>query len=97
MPAAAATDGHAMRTRRQAIARSAYEPVAKTISAWNTSSPMSEKNEQYQLFMSDLKQNRRPRAIPLKDRWVVIQLKANRLQERISARGFVLPYVGWPT
>jgi hypothetical protein len=42
---------------------------------------MSEKNEQYQFFMSDLSQNRRVYAISSRVRAIVIQLKAQAASE----------------
>jgi hypothetical protein len=66
MPTAVAVDGHAVRTWEQAAALSICRPASRTIIALAARRPMSEKNEQYQFFMSDLSQNRPRCAIPLK-------------------------------
>jgi hypothetical protein len=76
MPTAIAADGHAVRTQGQVAVLSVCGPVSRAHAAPNTSSPMSEKNEQYQFFMSVLSQNRRVYAISSKVRAIVIQLKA---------------------
>ncbi|MFM0159015.1 hypothetical protein [Paraburkholderia sediminicola] len=66
MPTASAVDGHAVRTFEQTAALSACQPAPQAVGAPDAGHPMSEKNEQYQLFMSDLSQNKQPGAITLK-------------------------------
>jgi hypothetical protein len=66
MPTASAAGGHAVRTFEQAAALSVCQPASQAINAPDASLPTSEKNEQYQLFMSVLSQNKRGRAITLK-------------------------------
>jgi hypothetical protein len=66
MPTAVTVDRHAVRIREQDAAVSVCGAASRMNVALGANHPVSEKNEQYQLFMSDLSQNETGHAIPSK-------------------------------
>jgi hypothetical protein len=57
MPTAVTVDRHAIRIREQDAAVSVCGAASRMNVALGANHPVSEKNEQYQFFMSDLSQN----------------------------------------